>query len=82
MAKKVQTTAHEAILKYGEADTFDHAMFQFCSILKGKVNSVAWFKNKKGVAETIEIKFNDGSKVKATKFIKKDNSLSTSIKIV
>ena len=82
MAKKVKTTAHEAVMKYGEVDTFEQALFQFLSVLKGKIDSVAWFKNKKGVAETIIIKYEDMSRLKVTKFIKQDKSVRTSVKVV
>jgi hypothetical protein len=82
MAKKALTNAQEAIIKYGKVDTVEQTLFEFVSVLRGRIYSLTWFKNKQGVAETINIVFEDKTRVRITLFNKLDGTLRTSVKIL
>lgn len=81
MAKKTLTIAQEALIEYTSVSSYEHAMFHFINVLKGRVCGLSWFKNKKGVAESVHISFGDKTAIKVTTFTKLDGSLRTSIKI-
>jgi hypothetical protein len=75
-----QSIASDALQAFASFKSWDTSLRNCLSHLQGTIIQIRFTKVKKGVSETLLIKFNDHSRVKLTKFIPFKGEVRVSIK--